>query len=60
VLDEPTNNLDLASLDQLIDALSSYRGGLLIVSHDDAFLKRLGITTTVQLTPEGDLSDAPA
>ncbi|WP_210508373.1 ABC-F family ATP-binding cassette domain-containing protein [Naasia sp. SYSU D00057] len=55
VLDEPTNNLDLASLDQLVDALSSYRGGLLVVSHDDAFLRRLGITTAVELTPDGDL-----
>jgi ATPase subunit of ABC transporter with duplicated ATPase domains len=42
VLDEPTNNLDLASVDQLAEALDGYRGALLVVSHDDAFLERIG------------------
>lgn len=49
VLDEPTNNLDLASVDQLVDALADYRGGVLVVSHDDAFLARLGITRELHL-----------
>jgi len=42
VLDEPTNNLDLASVDQLAQALDGYRGALIVVSHDDAFLQRIG------------------
>ncbi|GAA1545250.1 ABC-F family ATP-binding cassette domain-containing protein [Kribbella lupini] len=44
MLDEPTNNLDLASITQLQAALSSYQGALLIASHDLPFLRDLGIT----------------
>lgn len=49
VLDEPTNNLDLESMEVLVSALVGYRGALLVVSHDDAVLTRLGITRTVTL-----------
>ncbi|MBA8795694.1 ATPase subunit of ABC transporter with duplicated ATPase domains [Friedmanniella endophytica] len=47
ILDEPTNNLDLASLGQLTGALRAYPGALLVVSHDPRFLEDIGITTTV-------------
>jgi len=53
VLDEPTNNLDLDSIDALVSALAASRSGLVVVSHDDAFLERLGIDRWVELTQDG-------
>ncbi len=57
VLDEPTNNLDLATVDALVDALAAYRGGLLVVSHDGAFLERLALDRMIRLDAEGSLTE---
>ncbi len=51
VLDEPTNDLDLETLDILQDMLASYEGTVLLVSHDRDFLDR--VATSV-LATEGD------
>jgi len=51
VLDEPTNDLDIESLELLEAALQDYDGTLLVVSHDRAFLDNV-ITQT--LAPQGD------
>ncbi|GAA1558766.1 ATP-binding cassette domain-containing protein [Kribbella hippodromi] len=53
VLDEPTNNLDIASVEQLAEALDAYRGALLVVSHDVAFLQRIGVDTVIELDSDG-------
>ncbi len=52
VLDEPTNDLDMQTLDLLLDILDSYDGTLLIASHDRDFLDRL-VTSTIVLDSEG-------
>ncbi|THE06443.1 ABC-F family ATP-binding cassette domain-containing protein, partial [Microbacterium oleivorans] len=57
VLDEPTNNLDLDTVDQLVEALSAYRGAVLVVSHDEAFLRRVGPDLTLELS-EGRMTEA--
>lgn len=46
VLDEPANNLDMASLNQLADALTGYRGALLVVTHDERLTADLGLDQT--------------
>ncbi len=49
LLDEPTNNLDFASYDALVSALDSYRGALVVVSHDPAFLEDIGVERVIDL-----------
>ncbi|WP_156841847.1 ABC-F family ATP-binding cassette domain-containing protein [Novosphingobium aquimarinum] len=49
VLDEPSNHLDLASLELLEMALADYDGAILCVSHDPAFRARLRLTETIAL-----------
>ncbi|MFF7856395.1 ATP-binding cassette domain-containing protein [Streptomyces sp. NPDC007904] len=52
MLDEPTNNLDMASTRQLTTALASYEGALVVASHDLTFLESIGITRWVLLDGE--------
>ncbi|WP_416237868.1 ATP-binding cassette domain-containing protein [Streptomyces sp. NEAU-W12] len=56
MLDEPTNNLDIASVRQLTTALESYEGALVVASHDLPFLESVGITRWL-LMEEGELKE---
>lgn len=51
ILDEPTNDLDMETLDLLQEVLADYGGTVLVVSHDRDFLDR---TVTATLAPRGD------
>ncbi|MEU3174119.1 ABC-F family ATP-binding cassette domain-containing protein [Streptomyces sp. NPDC007000] len=56
MLDEPTNNLDIAGVRQLTTALESYQGALVVASHDQPFLESVGITRWL-LMEEGELKE---
>ncbi len=50
IVDEPTNNLDLASIEALISALNRFQGVLIAVSHDQTFLQEIGAEREVELS----------
>ena len=52
VLDEPTNDLDIETLDLLEDLLQTYEGTVFLVSHDRAFLDNV-VTSTIALEGDG-------
>ena len=52
ILDEPTNDLDVETLELLEELLMEYDGTLLIVSHDREFLNQV-ITSTLSIHPDG-------
>jgi ATP-binding cassette subfamily F protein uup len=58
VLDEPTNDLDMDTLDKLEELLEGYEGTLILVSHDRDFIDRLA-TSTLALNGRGDIVETP-
>jgi ABC transport system ATP-binding/permease protein len=58
VLDEPTNDLDMETLDLLQEVLSDYDGTLLIVSHDRDFLDQV-VTSTIAVEGDADVQEYP-
>ncbi|MFG2682448.1 ABC-F family ATP-binding cassette domain-containing protein [Streptomyces sp. NPDC048392] len=50
VLDEPTNHLDLPAIEQLESALDTYRGTLLLVTHDRRMLNAVKVTRRLEVT----------
>jgi len=49
ILDEPTNNLDLANIQFLENLISQFKGAVIIISHDEVFLSNCGIQTELLL-----------
>ncbi|MEO8926802.1 MAG: ABC-F family ATP-binding cassette domain-containing protein [Caulobacteraceae bacterium] len=58
VLDEPTNDLDMETLDLLEEVLADYAGTLILVSHDRDFIDRLA-TSTIALDGRGHAVETP-
>ena len=56
VMDEPTNDLDLETLELLEELISAYAGTLLLVSHDREFLNNV-VTSTLALEGEGRIKE---
>jgi ATP-binding cassette subfamily F protein uup len=56
VLDEPTNDLDVETLELLEDLLADYQGTLLLVSHDRTFLDNV-VTSTLVFEGEGRIGE---
>ncbi|UBM59395.1 ATP-binding cassette domain-containing protein [Marinilongibacter aquaticus] len=50
MFDEPTNNLDIQNIEILSAAINAYKGTLMVVSHDEAFLEEIGIEREIELT----------
>ena len=58
ILDEPTNDLDMDTLDLLLDLLSDYKGTLLLVSHDRDFLDKT-VSSTIAMEGNGRAVEYP-
>jgi ATP-binding cassette subfamily F protein uup len=58
VLDEPTNDLDMETLDQLEDMLAAFEGAVILVSHDRDFIDRLA-GSTIALDGRGHVVETP-
>jgi ATP-binding cassette subfamily F protein uup len=58
VMDEPTNDLDIETLELLEELLLEYPGTLLLVSHDRAFLNNV-VTSTIVMEGEGEINEYP-
>lgn len=50
ILDEPTNNLDVQSLEILTSAIRDFEGTLIVISHDEYFIREIGISQRITIS----------
>jgi ATPase subunit of ABC transporter with duplicated ATPase domains len=49
ILDEPTNNLDIQSMEMIRDAIKDFKGTLIVIAHDAHFLDEIGVDRQIDL-----------
>jgi len=57
LLDEPTNNLDFQSVEEIVSVLQAFQGTLIVVSHDEAFLRDVGVERVIDLDEISESGD---
>ena len=50
ILDEPTNNLDIQSIEIITATIKNYTGTVIVISHDDYFIQEIGIEQRILLS----------
>lgn len=53
ILDEPTNNLDIQSVEIITTTIQDYKGTVLLISHDFSFVEEIKIDRTIELFASG-------
>lgn len=53
IADEPTNNLDISSIEILANTLKTYSGTLIVISHDEQFIRDVGIDRAINIDNKG-------
>ena len=52
ILDEPTNNLDIETVDRMVEGINEFGGALWVISHDFDFLSRININKAFNLSKQ--------